>query len=64
MIEAGNDRLRGTRRLWLYAMENLPKDKIALMHSLRQYKMACFLFGGEITARLRSVPFVILILRI
>ena len=36
LIEEGDDRLKGTRQLWLYAMENLPEDKSALMLSLRQ----------------------------
>ena len=36
MSEDGDDRLKGTRQLWLYAMENLPDDKRALMLSLRQ----------------------------
>ena len=34
--EEGDDRLKGTRQLWLYAMENLPDDKSALMFSLQQ----------------------------
>ena len=36
LSEDGDDRLKGTRQLWLYAMENLPEDKSALMLSLRQ----------------------------
>ena len=36
LIEEGDDRLKGTRQLWLYAMENLPEDKSAVMLSLRQ----------------------------
>lgn len=36
LIEEGNDTLKGTRQLWLYAMENLPKDKSAAFLSLQK----------------------------
>ncbi len=36
LIEEGDDTLKGTRQLWLYAMENLPKDKSAAFLSLQK----------------------------
>lgn len=36
LIEDGDDTLKGTRQLWLYAMENLPKDKSAAFLSLQK----------------------------
>ena len=36
LIEEGKDTLKGTRQLWLYAMENLPEDKSAAFLSLQK----------------------------
>jgi transposase len=36
LIEEGKDTLKGTRQLWLYALENLPKDKSATFLSLQK----------------------------
>ena len=36
LLEEGNDTLKGTRQLWLYAMENLPEDKSASFLSLQK----------------------------
>lgn len=36
LIEEGDDTLRGTRQLWLHAMENFPKDKSAAFLSLQK----------------------------
>ena len=36
LVEEGDDHLKGTRQLWLYAMENLPEEKSVVMLSLRQ----------------------------
>lgn len=36
LIEEGKDTLKGTRQLWLYALENLPKDKSATFPSLQK----------------------------
>ena len=36
LLEEGDDTLKGTRQLWLYAMENLPDDKSASFLSLQK----------------------------
>jgi transposase len=36
LIEEGKDTLKGTRQLWLYALENLPKDKSTAFLSLQK----------------------------
>ena len=36
LLEEGNDTLKGTRQLWLYALENLPKDKTTEFLSLQK----------------------------
>lgn len=36
LLEDGDDTLKGTRQLWLYAMENLPEDKSASFLSLQK----------------------------
>ena len=36
LIEEGKDTLKGTRQLWLYALENLPEDKSATFLSLQK----------------------------
>lgn len=36
LLEEGDDTLKGTRQLWLYAMENLPEDKSAAFLSLQK----------------------------
>jgi transposase len=36
LLEEGNDTLKGTRQLWLYALENLPEDKTTEFLSLQK----------------------------
>lgn len=36
LLEAGDDTLKGTRQLWLYALENLPEDKSTEFLSLQK----------------------------
>lgn len=36
LLESGDDTLKGTRQLWLYALENLPKDKSTEFLSLQK----------------------------
>jgi transposase len=36
LINEGKDTLKGTRQLWLYALENLPKDKSTAFLSLQK----------------------------